>query len=94
MYQQVEECPIPYVGLEWTEMFSYYGKVVSKINRSISFRWQEEDKDWSEALNEDYFVIEDTGSKTPYILTKKQFKEKFSYSDGIKGCWVRFKLKD
>lgn len=93
MYQQVEQCPTPYVGLEWTECFSYYGKVVAKINRSMAFRWQEEDKEWSEALNEDYFVIEDTGSKAPYILTEKQFKEKFSYG-GIKGCWVRFKLKE
>lgn len=90
-YEAVEECPNPYVGLEWTEMYSYYGKVIGKINRSISYRWQEEDPSWKKALNEPYYVIEDTVEKMPYILTADQFKTKFSY-EHVGGCWVRFKF--
>lgn len=91
-YQEVSECPNPYVGLEWTEMFSYYGKVVARIERSMAFEWQEKDRDWRYALEEPYFVIEDTVEKAPYILTADQFKKKFSYNHDGKKCWVRFKL--
>lgn len=91
-YQVVSECPNPYVGLEWTELYSYYGKVVAEINRSLSFDWQEQDRDWRGALEETYYVIEDTAQKAPYILTAEQFKRKFTYSKENQKCWVRFKF--
>jgi hypothetical protein len=85
------DCPEPYVGLEWTEMYSYYGKVVGSFKRSMSFKWQEESPEWVDSLLETYFVIEDTAEKAPYIMTAKEFKKKFSFGQG-KGCWVRFRF--
>lgn len=90
-YEEVDECPAPYVGLEWTEMYSYYGKVVGRVDRTFAFKWQEADPEWQKALDQPYYIIEDTVDKVPYILTNQQFKEKFSYK-GTKGCWVRFKF--
>jgi hypothetical protein len=89
MYREVEVCPSPFVGLRWMECYSYYGKVVAKVKRSMAFEWQEQNPEWIKALNETYFIIEDTVEKAPYILSEEQFKKKFSY-DGNKGSWVWF----